>query len=52
MARYGIGDELDLDLVVFEGVIELVGLAYWDAFVAGVGEDEGWGSDLVCVGDG
>lgn len=49
---YGIGDELDLDVVVFEGVVELVGLAYWDAFVAGVGEDEGWGSDLVCVGDG
>ena len=29
---YGIGDELDLDVVVFEGVVELVGLAYWDAF--------------------
>ena len=33
VARYGIGDELDLDLVVFEGVVELVGLAYWDPFV-------------------
>ena len=36
---YGVSDELDLDRVIFEGVVELVRLAVWDAFVAVVGAE-------------
>ena len=52
VTRYRIGDELHVDPVVLERVVELVGLAYRDAFVAGIRQDEGGGPDLVCLGYG